>query len=322
MNNQNNKDMSKVFGFMMPTKEWVRLTGNGGQFNGYVAVHKDYIGEGRAIEDDEMEFDGIMHGGCTLYSNGASLKDWIDICVPVSDNIPTDWENYMVWGFDTLHLGDTWDMWTKETVGKEVENCIAYAMGIIEQDECKHELNDPFDEFLGRVSEKRELYHKFVDLVYRWRKNISGATFNIYYAECEGDYCLSLFKKNDFRARIPMESLKRGYAQDLEFNDYTEDDVTMSEINDEWEDIIKQLREGGLNEVPIAVNHELPNGDKIISATLVDHDVMFEVEGEDNPYYWYHFSQETNESILPQVKEFIRNNEVYFNGTPYNNQNL
>lgn len=120
----------KVFGFLIPTPKFAKISG-GGQYNGYVAIHRDYMTK----EQDYMtwfdDMDGVMHGGCTLDRFSGECFDK-DVVLPVTD-IDTDWSEYMVFGFDTLHLGDTWDYWTKERVAMEVKNHVTYANGIIEQ---------------------------------------------------------------------------------------------------------------------------------------------------------------------------------------------
>lgn len=120
----------KVFGFLMPTPEFAKIIG-GGQYNGYVAISREYLTEEQDYQHWLDDMDGVMHGGCTLDRfSGECFKD--SAIVPVTD-IDTNWSEYMVFGFDTMHFGDTWDYWTKERVAMEVENLVTYANGIIEQ---------------------------------------------------------------------------------------------------------------------------------------------------------------------------------------------
>ena len=120
----------KAFGFLIPTPEFAKTIG-GGQYNGYVAINRKYLTEGQDYQHWFDDMDGVMHGGCTFDRfSGECFKD--SEIVPVT-YIDTNWSEYMVFGFDTLHLGDTWDYWTKEQVAMEVENHVAYANGIIEQ---------------------------------------------------------------------------------------------------------------------------------------------------------------------------------------------
>lgn len=120
----------KTFGFLMPTPEFAKICG-GGQYNGYVAISRAYLTEGQDYQHWLDDMDGVMHGGCTLdVFSGECFKN--REIVPVTD-IDTNWSEYMVFGFDTMHLGDTWDYWTKERVAMEVENHVTYANGIIEQ---------------------------------------------------------------------------------------------------------------------------------------------------------------------------------------------
>lgn len=102
-----------AFAFMMPTPEFVQENHSGGQFNGYIAVHKDYVGEGKPYVGDESDCDW-MHGGCTLCSLYNSTP-W-EGHVPVNGECPTDWSDYVIYGFDTLHCGDTWEEWDKHNV--------------------------------------------------------------------------------------------------------------------------------------------------------------------------------------------------------------
>lgn len=120
----------KVFGFLMPTPEFAKTIG-GGQYNGYVAISREYLTEEQDYQHWLDDMDGVMHGGCTLDLFSGDCFSWRDI-VPVSDT-GVNWSEYMIFGFDTLHFGDTWDYWTKERVAMEVENLVTYANGIIEQ---------------------------------------------------------------------------------------------------------------------------------------------------------------------------------------------
>jgi hypothetical protein len=114
----------------MPTPDYAQRIG-GGQYNGYVAIHRDYMTEEQDYQHWLDDMDGVMHGGCTLDRfSGEFFKD--SAIVPVTD-ISANWSEYMVFGFDTLHLGDTWDYWTRQRVAAEVVNHVTYAKGIIEQ---------------------------------------------------------------------------------------------------------------------------------------------------------------------------------------------
>ena len=120
----------KVFGFLMPTPEYAKTIG-GGQYNGYVAINRAYLTEEQDYQHWLDDMDGVMYGGCTLdVFSGECFKN--REIVPVTD-IDTNWSEYMVFGFDTMHVDDTWDYWTKERVAMEVKNHVTYANGIIEQ---------------------------------------------------------------------------------------------------------------------------------------------------------------------------------------------
>ena len=112
----------ETFGFLLPTPDFAK-SAKMGQYNGYIGVYRP-IG----LDDDLYRewvdaMDRIMHGGCTLdrFSGDESFRR--SGIVPVTD-IPNDWSKYMIFGFDTLHLGDTWDYWTLERVTEEVKNVL------------------------------------------------------------------------------------------------------------------------------------------------------------------------------------------------------
>lgn len=98
----------------------------GGLYNGYIAIPEKYLSVApkMAYEDDgynESHIPFQPHGGITLLRHNIELEEILEW----SDKMLTDTEGlykgekYVVLGFDTLHLGDTQDMWTEETVGEE-----------------------------------------------------------------------------------------------------------------------------------------------------------------------------------------------------------
>ena len=85
----------------------------GGQYNGYVVVHKDHPYYG-------MDYDFVsvsVHGGLTFGESCTKFD------VPeLPDSYKTS--DYWIFGFDTMHYGDTWERWTKEAVEKETARLV------------------------------------------------------------------------------------------------------------------------------------------------------------------------------------------------------
>ena len=85
--------------------------------NGYVCVNKRH-------SESLVPWDGLdvdIHGGITLNS---MLKDmnasWKSKVVWL-DNPPSDEKDWVVFGFDTAHFGDTLENWSREAVIKETK---------------------------------------------------------------------------------------------------------------------------------------------------------------------------------------------------------
>ena len=93
-----------------------------GYANGYVAIPPDHPLHGKHYDTLDIE----IHGGLT-YSG--SMLDTLDFCASnrledvhfiYKDAVPID--DYWVFGFDTIHAGDSLNTWPKERVIAETEN--------------------------------------------------------------------------------------------------------------------------------------------------------------------------------------------------------
>ena len=105
-----------IIAFLKPTPEFVKEYRDGGQYNGYLLIPKDYS----HINLPKP------HGGITLkVIDPKHIKKFIN-------NSETLWESgnlehpeyskYFCVGFDTLHYGDTWEGWNMKFVWNETLN--------------------------------------------------------------------------------------------------------------------------------------------------------------------------------------------------------
>lgn len=81
----------------------------GGEYNGYVVIHRSHPYFG--LDYDDVPIDA--HGGITFTLSAKELKNWPEL----KDAFKT--EDYWVFGFDTLHSGDSKAKWPKEAIEKE-----------------------------------------------------------------------------------------------------------------------------------------------------------------------------------------------------------
>lgn len=80
----------------------------GGDYNGYVVIHKSHPFFGMDYNDVPIE----VHGGIT-FGGGAASIGWGELKEEYRN------EDYWVYGFDTVHYMDTRAKWPKEKVEKE-----------------------------------------------------------------------------------------------------------------------------------------------------------------------------------------------------------
>ena len=97
----------------------------GGEYNGYVAFSKELplsSMSGASLNDDKS-LDSLVsvHGGITFDKTWEEMKD-ASIIPLTSIPAPEELKNYRVIGFDTLHYGDTREMWPIEKVKEETLN--------------------------------------------------------------------------------------------------------------------------------------------------------------------------------------------------------
>lgn len=119
--------MKKTFAFLMLNSFGIRRESmtckkchlgryiESGNYNGYVAVHKDYA-DNMIINREQHDFIDIIndvHGGCTY------CRPYKANFVMPLDEIPVNANDYIVFGFDTCHCGDTEDNWTLEATKDE-----------------------------------------------------------------------------------------------------------------------------------------------------------------------------------------------------------
>lgn len=86
----------------------------GGDYNGYVIVGKTNPYFGKSYNDVDIS----IHGGWTYSANGDG-PDWEEI----SEEYRTC--DYYIFGWDTLHSGDSRAKWPKEKVEKVTERAAA-----------------------------------------------------------------------------------------------------------------------------------------------------------------------------------------------------
>lgn len=93
--------MDKIIAFLKETPSFVKTYKNGGQFNGYLLILKEYSN----IELPEP------HGGITLkITDQKRIKEFIDYSATFWEygNLEhPDYSKYFCVGFDTLHYGDS-----------------------------------------------------------------------------------------------------------------------------------------------------------------------------------------------------------------------
>lgn len=66
--------------------------------------------------------DNCPHGGVTFARFGTVIpKEVLNNYEQDNDLINVSWDDYVIYGFDTLHYGDTRDMWPKNRVFSEAE---------------------------------------------------------------------------------------------------------------------------------------------------------------------------------------------------------
>ena len=91
-----------------------------GYANGYVAIPTDHPLYGKSY-DEAYEAGITAHGGLTYSDSIVNVLsnfdlwgvDWLDGEVP---------EDYWVFGFDTMHVGDTLDFWNRNRCMEEINN--------------------------------------------------------------------------------------------------------------------------------------------------------------------------------------------------------
>lgn len=114
--------MEKCIKFVAPVPLRLRTFASTGLYNGYVAVPPTHPLYGMSDSEDKVE-QLRVHGGVTWAdsfekSKGIIAKGKDANRNSVASSIPDDW---WIFGFDTLHLGDNSDDWDWEGVWSEVE---------------------------------------------------------------------------------------------------------------------------------------------------------------------------------------------------------
>lgn len=108
--------MDKIIAFIKETPNFVEKYKNGGQFNGYLLISKEYSN----INLPEP------HGGITLkITDPKRIKKFIISSTTFWEYGNLEHPNYSKYfcvGFDTLHYGDSREYWTMENVWKETRN--------------------------------------------------------------------------------------------------------------------------------------------------------------------------------------------------------
>lgn len=104
--------MNKIISFVINMEQTWSDFGRGWG-NGYVGIPKGHPFYGLSYYDDSLyklydEYGLHPHGGFTYASNFNLLTKEND-------------DDYWFFGFDTSHLGDTLDIWTKERVEEHTE---------------------------------------------------------------------------------------------------------------------------------------------------------------------------------------------------------
>lgn len=100
---------------------------NTGRYNGYIAMPVE-IWDKIKINIDDLEYEWYYtipteiekpHGGWTygeIIVDFSTDNRWI----PLLDIRKVDTKNYVIFGFDTCHMGDNYEKWTAKTVREEV----------------------------------------------------------------------------------------------------------------------------------------------------------------------------------------------------------
>lgn len=112
----------------------------GGLYNGYVAFPNDAI-EWEWPEDDDdyghsfyevVDMYFHVHGGITLASH--SFNPYGIPMIPLTAMPePDSMVGWTIIGFDTLHLGDTKEMWTLEETKRETLDLMSQVIELIEK---------------------------------------------------------------------------------------------------------------------------------------------------------------------------------------------
>ena len=93
------------------------------EWNGYVAIEKD-------LDPADCDYDKLNdllrgdcpYGGVTFAEFGYNIpKEVLNNYEQDNDLININWDDYVIYGFDTLHYGDNRDMWPKDKVFFEAE---------------------------------------------------------------------------------------------------------------------------------------------------------------------------------------------------------
>lgn len=93
------------------------------EWNGYVAVEKDLDPADCDYDKlNDLLGDDCPHGGVTFAEFGYNIpKEVLNNYEQDNDLININWDDYVIYGFDTLHYGDNRDMWPKDKVFFEAE---------------------------------------------------------------------------------------------------------------------------------------------------------------------------------------------------------
>ena len=117
--------MDKIIAFIKETPNFVEKYKDGGQFNGYLLISKEYSN----INLPEP------HGGITLkITDPKRIKKFIISSTTFWEYGNLEHPNYSKYfcvGFDTLHYGDSREYWTMENVWRETRNWKKEVLNII-----------------------------------------------------------------------------------------------------------------------------------------------------------------------------------------------
>lgn len=114
-----------------------------GQYNGYLAIPLEYknVLLRKPDEDDWDDWDALYwrwtgprpHGGVTFGMETHIHKFALDMD---GHEFPSSVEDkeFLVVGFDTAHLDDTWEDWDFEAVANETERWLESVVGYIEKE--------------------------------------------------------------------------------------------------------------------------------------------------------------------------------------------